>query len=82
MYNKTNPRDLKTKPVITTTEMYEKERIAPWPYDRGFKRNFEDVMGRERLSWLLPRHTAEERQRLLESCLGQRLLGAAGDWAV
>ena len=33
-------------------------------------------------SALLPRHTAEERQRLLESCLGQRLLAGPGDGAV
>ena len=29
-----------------------------------------------KLSWLLPRHTQGERQRMLESCLGQRLLSS------
>lgn len=30
----------------TTIEMYEKERIHPWPYNKGLKRNFEDVFGK------------------------------------
>jgi palmitoyltransferase len=30
----------------TTIEMYEKERMKPWPYDKGTRRNFEDVMGK------------------------------------
>lgn len=30
----------------TTIEMYEKERIHPWPYNKGLRRNFEDVFGR------------------------------------
>jgi palmitoyltransferase len=30
----------------TTIEMYEKERIHPWPYNKGMRRNFEDVFGR------------------------------------
>lgn len=29
----------------TTIEMYEKERIHPWPYNKGWKRNFEEVFG-------------------------------------
>jgi hypothetical protein len=37
---------------------------------------------RRKLSWLLPRHSADERQRLLESCLGQRLLPGSGMAAV
>lgn len=27
-------------------QMYEKDRIHPWPYNKGFKRNFEEVFGR------------------------------------
>ncbi|GBF99728.1 S-acyltransferase-like [Raphidocelis subcapitata] len=64
--------------ACTTIEMYEKERPTPWPYDRGTRRNWEEVMGRSKLSWLLPRHTPEERQHMLDSCLGQRLLSGAG----
>lgn len=30
----------------TTIEMYEKERIHPWPYHKGFQRNFEEVFGK------------------------------------
>ena len=30
----------------STIEMYEKDRIYPWPYNHGFRRNFEDVFGR------------------------------------
>ena len=37
---------------------------------------------RSKLSWLLPRHTPEERARLLDSCLGQRLLALGDDAAV
>lgn len=29
----------------TTIEMYEKNRVPLWPYDRGFKQNFIDVFG-------------------------------------
>lgn len=31
----------------TTIEMYEKDRIHPWPYNKGFRRNFEEVFGRK-----------------------------------
>lgn len=30
----------------TTIEMYEKERIHPWPYNKGLRRNLEDVFGK------------------------------------
>lgn len=30
----------------TTIEMYEKERIHPWPYNKGMRRNVEDVFGK------------------------------------
>lgn len=30
----------------TTIEMYEKERMHPWPYDKGWRRNLEEVLGR------------------------------------
>jgi hypothetical protein len=30
----------------TTIEMYEKERIHPWPYNKGLRRNFEEVFGK------------------------------------
>lgn len=30
----------------TTIEMYEKDRIHPWPYNKGLRRNFEEVFGR------------------------------------
>jgi hypothetical protein len=35
-----------------------------------------------KLSWFLPRHTPDERQRLLQSCLGQRLLTSGSEGAV
>lgn len=31
----------------TTIEMYEKDRLHPWPYNKGFRRNFEEVFGRK-----------------------------------
>ena len=30
----------------TTIEMFEKSRVIPWPYDRGWRRNFQEVFGR------------------------------------
>lgn len=63
----------------TTIEMYEKERLHPWPYNKGFRRNLDEVLGKQRWCWLLPIQTKEERRALLDSCLTQRLLplGAA-----
>eukprot|EP00879_Flechtneria_rotunda_P021321 GHRR01022471.1.p1 GENE.GHRR01022471.1~~GHRR01022471.1.p1 ORF type:complete len:240 (+),score=51.03 GHRR01022471.1:886-1605(+) len=58
----------------TTIEMYEKERIHPWPYNKGFRRNFEEVFGKSKLRWFLPYHTAEERRQILDGCLNTRLL--------
>jgi len=53
----------------TTIEMFEKERIKPWPYDQGLRKNFEEVFGTSPMLWLLPLHadkacTNEERIRL------------------
>lgn len=31
----------------TSIEMYEKDRLHPWPYNKGFRRNFEEVFGRK-----------------------------------
>jgi len=58
----------------TTIEMYEKDRIQPWPYNRGMRRNLAEVFGRSKLRWLLPLHTKEERRLMLDSCLNNRLL--------
>eukprot|EP00878_Enallax_costatus_P027740 GHUV01029889.1.p2 GENE.GHUV01029889.1~~GHUV01029889.1.p2 ORF type:complete len:127 (+),score=21.09 GHUV01029889.1:764-1144(+) len=58
----------------TTIEMYEKERIHPWPYNKGLRRNFEEVFGRSKPRWFLPCYTAEEKRQLLDSCLNTRLL--------
>ncbi|KAG2432570.1 hypothetical protein HXX76_008914 [Chlamydomonas incerta] len=59
----------------TTIEMYEKDRLHPWPYNKGFRRNFEEVFGRNKWRWLLPVHTKEEKRLLLDSCLGKALGG-------
>ena len=53
----------------TTIEMFEKERIKPWPYDKGFKKNFEEVFGNDALLYFIPVSssgvcTNEERRRL------------------
>ena len=56
----------------TTIEMFEKERMKPWPYDRGWRRNLEEVFGARPLLWLLPVQDelgvgfckSEEKQRL------------------
>ncbi|KAG2454135.1 hypothetical protein HYH02_001171 [Chlamydomonas schloesseri] len=61
----------------TTIEMYEKDRLHPWPYNKGFRRNFEEIFGRNKWRWLLPYHTKEEKRLLLDSCLGKALGGPA-----
>ena len=55
----------------TTIEMFEKERIKPWPYDCGMRKNFEEVFGSNAFLWFLPVHSlgssmcrSEERRRL------------------
>mmetsp|Transcript_27492 Transcript_27492/g.69960 ORF Transcript_27492/g.69960 Transcript_27492/m.69960 type:complete len:318 (-) Transcript_27492:521-1474(-) len=58
----------------TTIEMYEKDRIHPWPYNRGWRRNLEEVFGRHKLRWLLPLHTKEEKRGLADGCLNACLL--------
>lgn len=58
----------------TTIEMYEKDRIHPWPYNKGLRRNLEEVFGRKKLGWFLPLHSKEEKRVMLESCLSTRLL--------
>lgn len=58
----------------TSIEMYEKQRIDPWPYDRGHKSNVREVFGPSKWIWFLPFHTETERQRLLDSVLLPRLI--------
>merc|ERR1712144_96188 len=53
----------------TTIEMFEKERIKPWPYDKGMRRNFEEVLGTNYFYWFMPISNCsncsdEERMRL------------------
>lgn len=50
--------------------MFEKERIKPWPYDHGLKKNFMEVFGKSPLLWFVPMHGlgsgcgSEEQRRL------------------
>ena len=30
---------------VTTIEMFEKQRVTQWPFDRGPRRNFQEVFG-------------------------------------
>ncbi|GLC36180.1 hypothetical protein PLESTB_001371500 [Pleodorina starrii] len=62
----------------TTIEMYEKDRLHPWPYNKGFRRNFEEVFGRNKLRWLLPMYGKDEKRQLLETCLGKGPAPGAG----
>ncbi|KXZ50012.1 hypothetical protein GPECTOR_18g166 [Gonium pectorale] len=62
----------------TSIEMYEKDRLHPWPYNKGFRRNFEEVFGRNKLRWFLPFYTKEEKRILLESCLAVGRAPSAG----
>mmetsp|Transcript_4992 Transcript_4992/g.10770 ORF Transcript_4992/g.10770 Transcript_4992/m.10770 type:complete len:305 (+) Transcript_4992:137-1051(+) len=58
----------------STIEMYEKDRLHPWPYNKGMRRNWEEVFGRNKLRWFLPLHSKEEKRALLDSVLNTRLL--------
>ncbi|MEW5304762.1 MAG: hypothetical protein WDW38_009678 [Sanguina aurantia] len=58
----------------TTIEMYEKDRLHPWPYNKGARKNFEEVFGRTKWRWFLPYYSQEERTHLVDTYLGQRLL--------
>ena len=41
----------------------------PWPYDRGLRRNCEEVFGRERRYWALPLHTPQQHRSTLQEAL-------------
>jgi len=60
----------------STIEMYEKQRISPWPYDRGTWNNIRDVFGHSLLLAFLPLHTEYERQRIMDDILNQRFVGS------
>eukprot|EP00803_Ostreobium_quekettii_P006590 evm.model.scf_259.1 EVM.evm.TU.scf_259.1 scf_259:251-5537(-) len=62
----------------TSIEMYEKQHIHPWPYNKGWGSNLEDVFGRSYWQWPLPFHTGEERQRLMDKVLSPPLIVRAG----
>lgn len=52
-------------------EMYEKDRIHPWPYNKGFKRNAEEIFGRVKWRWLLPIHSKEDVERMMGPLSGK-----------
>mmetsp|Transcript_7371 Transcript_7371/g.19703 ORF Transcript_7371/g.19703 Transcript_7371/m.19703 type:complete len:324 (-) Transcript_7371:336-1307(-) len=58
----------------TTIEMYEKDRMHPWPYNKGLRKNLEEVFGHNKLRWLLPVHSKEEKRALADSCFSTCLL--------
>eukprot|EP01025_Chloroclados_australasicus_P032884 TRINITY_DN333_c2_g1_i2.p3 TRINITY_DN333_c2_g1~~TRINITY_DN333_c2_g1_i2.p3 ORF type:complete len:300 (-),score=26.83 TRINITY_DN333_c2_g1_i2:1120-2019(-) len=60
----------------TTIEAYEKKHSF-WPFDKGRKKNMEEVFGHETWRWLLPVYSKEEKQTLLDGVLEQKLRGAA-----
>lgn len=53
----------------TTIEMYEKMYVTPWPYDKGWRRNFEEVFGADRRRWWLPTHSQRQAQVMLDAAL-------------
>ncbi|CAK0786961.1 hypothetical protein CVIRNUC_010175 [Coccomyxa viridis] len=62
---------------VTTIEMFEKQRVTQWPFDRGPKRNFQQVFGISPWRWWLPTHTKLERARMLDAALAQQPSEAA-----
>lgn len=61
----------------TSIELHEKQEIQPWPYDKGWKANVEEVFGSSRWQWLLPFHSQQEKQSLMDSLLSPRLVERA-----
>ncbi len=43
---------------VTTIEMFEKQRVTQWPFDRGPRRNFQEVFGSRCIQALTPRLSA------------------------
>ncbi|CAD7705458.1 unnamed protein product [Ostreobium quekettii] len=62
----------------TSIEMYEKQRIHPWPYNKGWRSNFDEVFGPSWWQWLLPFHTEAERQRMMDTVLAAPLIERVG----
>lgn len=58
----------------TSIEMYEKQRVNPWPYDVGLWNNLEEVLGKNRWLWALPVLPRDEKRRLLDLVLSPRLV--------
>ena len=40
---------------VTTIEMFEKQRVTQWPFDRGPRRNFQEVFGSRCVKAVTPR---------------------------
>lgn len=57
----------------TSIESWEKTPVNPWPFDKGPRRNFEEVFGRSVGRWLVPTYSQAERDRLLDLELDPRL---------
>eukprot|EP01023_Acetabularia_acetabulum_P025472 TRINITY_DN24388_c0_g2_i1.p1 TRINITY_DN24388_c0_g2~~TRINITY_DN24388_c0_g2_i1.p1 ORF type:complete len:348 (-),score=6.49 TRINITY_DN24388_c0_g2_i1:327-1229(-) len=56
----------------STIEAYEKSNSS-WPFDKGYKKNFEEIFGRETWRCFVPMYTEDERRALLDSVLEQKL---------
>ncbi|EIE22918.1 zf-DHHC-domain-containing protein [Coccomyxa subellipsoidea C-169] len=65
----------------TTIEMFEKQRAAQWPYDRGARRNFEEVFGTRFWRWWVPTYTAAEKARMLDATLNGHPSSTATEFA-
>ncbi|KAF5734872.1 hypothetical protein HS088_TW15G00367 [Tripterygium wilfordii] len=48
----------------TTIEAYEKKTTSKWYYDLGWKKNFEQVFGREKRYWLIPSYSEDDLQQM------------------
>eukprot|EP01024_Parvocaulis_polyphysoides_P035729 TRINITY_DN31746_c0_g1_i1.p1 TRINITY_DN31746_c0_g1~~TRINITY_DN31746_c0_g1_i1.p1 ORF type:complete len:300 (+),score=14.17 TRINITY_DN31746_c0_g1_i1:209-1108(+) len=56
----------------TTIEVMKKG-VNPWPFDKGRRKNFEEVFGRETWRWFLPYYSDDEVKNLLANALSQKL---------
>lgn len=48
----------------TSVEVYEKKKSAQWKYDMGWKRNFEQVFGANKVLWFFPLFSKKDMENI------------------
>lgn len=55
----------------TTIESFEKAHVEPWPFNKGWHRNFKEIFGEDARHWLVPVHTRDQKQLMILRALQQ-----------